>query len=308
MCDHPNRLCCKAFNDRTIYNGAVRGCSLDGGTLAMPRDNATNNFLIDLKNAVDKNACFRFGLTDDQQEGVWMWDDNVPLGDFRAWGPRQPDNWPGVEEEDCAEYLSQSSPFANSWNDGNCARTNRRFICQVSPSATHVEMRSAQSSWTGTLALSFSSSLTEHEVQFSDMRRGIHLHQGEAEREFRRTCYKAFGIRKKFRAAYEHCRRDADGGTLAMPKDAATNRFLSSLIRRFKNKYFYIGLRDLNKEGRFEWIDGTKLGMFKFWNPGEPNNYRNREDCVHYHWEGSWSDYDCNKERYFLCQVAPGRT
>ncbi|XP_078695721.1 C-type mannose receptor 2-like [Branchiostoma floridae x Branchiostoma belcheri] len=183
----------------------------------MPRDSATNNFLIDLKNAVDKNSYFRFGLTDDNQEGVWMWDDNVPLGDFRAWGPGEPNNWYGVEEEDCAEYdeYDESSSFSNSWNDANCARTNRKFICQVSPSASCPGYR-----------------------------------------EFRGTCYKAFGIWKDFWAANKHCRRDADGGSLAMPKDAATNRFLSSLIRRFKNKYFYIGLHDLTEEGRFQWVDG----------------------------------------------------
>ncbi|KAI8486062.1 hypothetical protein Bbelb_361620 [Branchiostoma belcheri] len=127
----PSRLCYKAFNDATTYNGAVSGCSSDGGTLAMPRDNATNNFLIDLKNAVDNNAYFRFGLTDVHREGVWVWDDNVPLGDFTAWGPGQPDNYPGVEEEDCAEYLTESS--SNTWNDGNCAHADRKFICQVFP-------------------------------------------------------------------------------------------------------------------------------------------------------------------------------
>ncbi|KAI8492008.1 hypothetical protein Bbelb_303810 [Branchiostoma belcheri] len=83
MCDH-------AFNDTATYNGAVRRCSSDGGTLAMPRDNATNNFLIDLKNAVDKNSYFRFGLTDVHQEGVGIWDDNVSLGDFRAWAQDNP--------------------------------------------------------------------------------------------------------------------------------------------------------------------------------------------------------------------------
>ncbi|KAI8491982.1 hypothetical protein Bbelb_303550 [Branchiostoma belcheri] len=260
----PNRLCYKAFNDRTTYNGAVRGCSLDGGTLAMPRDTATNNFLIDLKNDVDKNSYFRFGLTDDNQEGVWMWDDNVPLGDFTAWGAGQPDNWYG--DEDCAEYYAESSSFSNSWNDGYCAHTNRKFICQVSPSASCPGYR-----------------------------------------EFRGTCYKAFGIWKDFWAADNHCRRDADGGSLAMPKDAATNDFLLSLIRGF-NEYFYFGLHDLTEEGRFQWVDGTKLGRFKFWNPGEPNNGGRGQDCVRYNWEGKWDDYCCNKERYFLCQVAPGHT
>ncbi|KAI8508770.1 hypothetical protein Bbelb_138690 [Branchiostoma belcheri] len=130
----PSRLCYKAFNDRTTYNGAVSRCSLDGGTLAMPRDTATNNFLIDLKNEVDNDAWFRFGLTD--EEGVWMWDDNVPLGDFRAWGTGEPNN----AEENCAEYFPETfseykagSSLKNRWNDGPCTTADRTFICQVSP-------------------------------------------------------------------------------------------------------------------------------------------------------------------------------
>ncbi|XP_078664778.1 uncharacterized protein LOC144907513 [Branchiostoma floridae x Branchiostoma belcheri] len=122
----PSRLCYKAFDDTATYNGSVSRCSLDGGTLAMPRDNATNEFLVGLKNAVDNNAWFRFGLTDHHQEGVWMWDDGVPLGDFRAWSPGQPDS---AGNEDCAEYWAGSQ----IWNDAPCTLADRKFICQVSP-------------------------------------------------------------------------------------------------------------------------------------------------------------------------------
>ncbi|KAI8490983.1 hypothetical protein Bbelb_314020 [Branchiostoma belcheri] len=124
----PSRRCFKAFNDSETYNGAVSRCSLDRGTLAIPQDNTTNEFLIYLKNGVDNNAWFRFGLTDVQQEGVWMWDDGVPLGDFRAWGPGEPSNG----NEDCAEYFPEGRPEKNTWNDGSCTRADRKFICQVS--------------------------------------------------------------------------------------------------------------------------------------------------------------------------------
>ncbi|XP_078693842.1 von Willebrand factor D and EGF domain-containing protein-like isoform X3 [Branchiostoma floridae x Branchiostoma belcheri] len=124
-----SRRCFKAFNDRTTYNGAVSRCSLDGGTLAIPRDSTTNEFLIDLKNGVDNNAWFRFGLTDVHQEGVWLWDDDVPLVDFRAWGPGEPNNG---GNEDCAEYFPESWPQKNTWNDGPCTTADRKFICQLS--------------------------------------------------------------------------------------------------------------------------------------------------------------------------------
>ncbi|KAI8493784.1 hypothetical protein Bbelb_281310 [Branchiostoma belcheri] len=130
----PSRLCYKAFNNSKTYIGAVNMCSSDGGTLSMPRDNATNNFLIHLKNAVDNNAWFRFGLTDDTQEGVWLWDDDVPLGDFSAWHPDEPNN---SGNEDCAEYYPESRSKNNAWNDGPCTHANRKFICQVSSSGNN---------------------------------------------------------------------------------------------------------------------------------------------------------------------------
>ncbi|XP_019617618.1 PREDICTED: C-type lectin lectoxin-Lio3-like, partial [Branchiostoma belcheri] len=138
----PSRLCYKAFNDRTTYIGAVARCSLDGGTLAMPRDTATNEFLIDLKNAVDVNGWFRFGLTYHKQEGVWVWDDNVPLGDFRAWGPGEPNN-DGGDSEECAEYFPEFWFKKNTWNDGSCTEAGK-FICQVSPSGRSPEGSSQQ--------------------------------------------------------------------------------------------------------------------------------------------------------------------
>ncbi|CAH1268604.1 CLEC4M [Branchiostoma lanceolatum] len=128
----PSGRCYKAFNDRKTYNAAAATCASDGGTLAMPRDATTNRFLIYLKNAVDNNAWFRFGLTDQSQEGRWVWDDNVALGSYQAWGSGQPDNENG--DEDCAEFFSgDHSSSRNTWNDGPCTNADRKFICQVTP-------------------------------------------------------------------------------------------------------------------------------------------------------------------------------
>ncbi|CAH1270783.1 PXDN [Branchiostoma lanceolatum] len=130
----PSGQCYKAFNDRKTYDAAAATCASDGGTLAIPRDSATNRFLIYLKNAVDNNAWFRFGLTDRRQEGGWVWADNVALGSFRAWGPGEPNN---SGNEDCADYFPGSRWFKkNTWNDGSCSNADKKFICQFTPAHT----------------------------------------------------------------------------------------------------------------------------------------------------------------------------
>ncbi|XP_035696672.1 collagen alpha-1(I) chain-like [Branchiostoma floridae] len=65
----------KAFNTPANFGDATLHCRLDGGTLAMPRDPATNEFLISLKNHVNSESCFWFGLHDRRREGRFEWMD-----------------------------------------------------------------------------------------------------------------------------------------------------------------------------------------------------------------------------------------
>ncbi|XP_078689340.1 uncharacterized protein LOC144920845 [Branchiostoma floridae x Branchiostoma belcheri] len=100
---------------------------------------------------------------------------------------------------------------------------------------------------------------------------------------WRGICYKAFNIRKTFDQATAAC--GADGGTLAMPRDADTNGFLVSLYKSVSVRlaYWIIGLHDQREEGKFEWMDGSALGSYSPWMPGQPNNWGRNKDCVIYH-------------------------
>ncbi|XP_078671138.1 uncharacterized protein LOC144911186 [Branchiostoma floridae x Branchiostoma belcheri] len=271
----PSRQCYKAFNEKTTYSGAVAKCSADRGTLAMPRDTATNKFLIYLKNAVDINGLFRFGLTDNHREGGWKWANNIPLGGFKAWGPGEPNNY---ANEDCAEYnagivAAPYSSIKNMWNDFECSNANRKFICQVSPRPPVVQV---------TCPAGY--------------------------RPFQQNCFKAFPQTKPdYSWAMKACQ--AEGGRLAMPKDAATNAFLVQLKNAVLNSAaFYIGLSDQNAEGQWRFADGTALGSYNNWNPGEPNNVGN-EDCATLlpGSGGKWNDLSCSSNLRYICQVSPIR-
>ncbi|XP_035663427.1 lactose-binding lectin l-2-like [Branchiostoma floridae] len=89
---------------------------------------------------------------------------------------------------------------------------------------------------------------------------------------FRGICYKVYSTPKSFGDAAAFCRQH--GGTLAMPRDAETNTFLLSL---FKPGQFWFGLR---KEGRFKWLDGSALGTYNYWAPGQPNNEGGNQDWL----------------------------
>ncbi|XP_019624294.1 PREDICTED: collectin-10-like [Branchiostoma belcheri] len=124
---------------------------------------------------------------------------------------------------------------------------------------------------------------------------------------WRGTCFKAFMTKKTFDQAAAACR--ADGGTLAMPRDAETNAFLISLYKSVGEDWnFWFGLHDRRREGRFEWVDGSALGPYSSWGPGQPENRRGGEDCVLYstYMEVEWHDYPCHERFYFICQTAQG--
>ncbi|XP_026906067.2 low affinity immunoglobulin epsilon Fc receptor isoform X4 [Acinonyx jubatus] len=64
------------------------------------------------------------------------------------------------------------------------------------------------------------------------------------------------------------------------------------LAKRANRKGTWIGLRDLDIEGEFIWMDENPLN-YSNWRPGEPNNQGQGEDCVMMQGSGQWNDAFC---------------
>uniref|UniRef100_S4RWP2 C-type lectin domain-containing protein n=1 Tax=Petromyzon marinus TaxID=7757 RepID=S4RWP2_PETMA len=105
------------------------------------------------------------------------------------------------------------------------------------------------------------------------------------------------------------------GGTLAMPKDKATNDMLASFLSHRGVGAAYIGVRDARNapdagEGpplaprRFAYVDGGALaGGLARWRTGEPNDSGGAEGCVELTAAaGEWNDVDCAAPAYFVCE------
>ncbi|XP_019636986.1 PREDICTED: collectin-12-like [Branchiostoma belcheri] len=146
----------------------------------------------------------------------------------------------------------------------------------------------------------------------------------------RKMCYKLYNTLNTFTDSLNTCHDD--GGTLAMPRDAYTNTFLGKLYKLKKSQFskamlpifndckiydkaFWIGLQDQEKEDTFKWIDGSALGRYKGWNPGQPDSGKGEEDCVvsgdFWFWRPNtykWYDAPCNYRFRFICQIRPGCT
>ncbi|XP_078656979.1 uncharacterized protein LOC144903056 [Branchiostoma floridae x Branchiostoma belcheri] len=60
------------------------------------------------------------------------------------------------------------------------------------------------------------------------------------------------------------------------------------------------------KKGQWTWVDGTALGTYSGWAPGQPDNYYGGQHCAYY-WgsrDYRWDDGECDSYRFaFICQV-----
>lgn len=92
------------------------------------------------------------------------------------------------------------------------------------------------------------------------------------------------------------------GGTLAMPKDEATNSLLAAYIAQAGLARVFVGINDLEREGAFVYADRSPMQTFHKWRSGEPNNAYEEEDCVEMVASGGWNDVACGLTMHFLCE------
>ncbi|XP_012584906.1 PREDICTED: low affinity immunoglobulin epsilon Fc receptor [Condylura cristata] len=104
---------------------------------------------------------------------------------------------------------------------------------------------------------------------------------------FRRKCYYFGQGSKKWVQARNACR--GLQGQLVSIHSQQEQDFLTRHVSRTGS---WIGLRDLDIEGEFVWMDGNPLD-YSNWGPGEPNNGGQGEDCVMMQGSGQWNDAFC---------------
>ncbi|XP_053322962.1 collectin-10 [Spea bombifrons] len=105
---------------------------------------------------------------------------------------------------------------------------------------------------------------------------------------------------RSYRDALTQCR--IRGGTLAMPKDQATNSLIADYISKMGLLRVYIGINDIEKEKHYVYTDNTPVQNFSNWKEGEPNDGSGYEDCVEMHGTGVWNDVECHLTIYFVCE------
>ncbi|XP_026232643.1 C-type lectin domain family 4 member C-like [Anabas testudineus] len=218
------------------------------------------------------------------------------------WGSGQPNNGSGspkLGEEDCGHIRVQ----LQDWNDLSCSRSSER---RLPP-----ELLVAALLCLGLLSVSLLIGLIGLSVHYhvsvsflAEEKRvcGQKTTCPDGWTKFCWSCYFLSTERGSWTKGREDCR--TRGADLVVIHSAEEQTFISTFI----NKNTWIGLNDTDKEGTWEWVDGTPLTV-TYWGSNEPNNgnggiFLANEDCVEIStgWSSEWNDLSCEASRQWICE------
>ncbi|KAK3753954.1 hypothetical protein RRG08_006334 [Elysia crispata] len=121
-----------------------------------------------------------------------------------------------------------------------------------------------------------------------------------------RSCIKLFLSKKSWDNARKACQ--AQGADLLINYNKEKEKLIYEERDTLVREKFWIGLNDRNHEGDFTWLDDRQKITNVPWYRGEPNNYRNRQDCVlvnkKRNKEASLFDRECSYAIFFICEFS----
>ncbi|XP_078578146.1 uncharacterized protein LOC144863058 [Branchiostoma floridae x Branchiostoma japonicum] len=116
------------FQLSTLQRRAVSVYSASdfNGILAMPKDEATNDFLVNIIKQTSTEKGTWIGLSVQTPDGAYLWEDGTSLS-YTNWAPGEPNS----EDEHCVMYFPGSfgDDKKYKWNDDSCS-TENMFICR----------------------------------------------------------------------------------------------------------------------------------------------------------------------------------
>ncbi len=252
------------FDKDLDWDGAKKYCESLGGHLATISSKEENDFIYELMIDSGYTSAY-FGLTDEDEEGTWVWVNGEPV-EYTNWHKGEPNS--ENSNEDYAMFYWKYTD--GTWNDGDFGgKTNSggtTFICE------------------------WDSVDTEDFNQRIDVPTGIVESDNLNEYEGHR--YEVFDNGLDWDGAKKYC--ESLGGHLATISSKEENDFIYELMIDSGYTSAYFGLTDEDEEGTWVWVNGEPV-EYTNWHSGEPNSENTNEDYAMFYWkytDGTWNDGD----------------
>ncbi|KAM9024791.1 macrophage mannose receptor 1-like isoform 1-T1 [Ara ararauna] len=255
--------CYIIHRDPKIWKDALTSCRKEDGDLASIHNVEEYSFVISQLGYQPSDELW-IGLNDLKVQMYFEWSDGTPVT-YTKWLRGEPTH-ANNRQEDCVVMKGKDG----FWADHSCEK-RIGYICKRKP---------------------MSEGPTEEEVidmgcQIGWKRHGFY-------------CYFIGNTFVSFSQANQTCGRHQ--AFLATIEDRYEQAYLTSLVGLRTERYFWIGLSDVEEKGSFKWANGESV-LFTHWNSEMPGR---KPGCVAMRTGiagGLWDVIKCEEKAKFLCKV-----
>ncbi|XP_061172826.1 macrophage mannose receptor 1-like isoform X2 [Saccostrea echinata] len=264
-------MCYKFSSEKFTWSEAQSKCQGENGHLATVSNVYVQAFLS--SQLIRKTGNFWIGYKETRSNDTFMMWNSGQLIKFR-FGDKL--DFSSIELSEACATMTTSVP-AGIWSFKNCT-TRHNFICE--------KLRDGYT--TTTLSIPTTPPLK--------------CQNGWS--TIKNFCYKVIQDKSSWTQARSYCQ--GIGADLASIHSDTESRQLHSLIRWSTSQDFWIGLNDREKEGDWQWSDGTPLDYTK-WLTSQPDNWQGKENCATYRrYNRGFNDLVCSSRLPFICKVEKG--
>nr|XP_006119616.1 macrophage mannose receptor 1 [Pelodiscus sinensis] len=254
--------CYVIHRDPKVWKEALTSCRKEGGDLASIHNIEEHSFIASQLGYKPTDELW-IGLNDLGIQMYFEWSDKMPVT-YTKWLQGEP-TYANSRQEDCVVMKGQDGYWADNVCDKKCGYLCKKNLLQDTPrTAEHIDP-GCQKGWKS---------------------HGFY-------------CYLIGHAFVTFSEAKKTCERSK--GYLTTVKDRYEQAYLTSLIGLRPEKYFWIGLSDVEKQGTFKWSDGEAV-LYTHWSPAMPGR---KPGCVAMTTgseAGLWHVQECEEKAKFLCK------
>ncbi|XP_074013799.1 macrophage mannose receptor 1-like [Numenius arquata] len=261
--------CYKIFRETKGWEEALTSCQKEGSHLASIQSLEEHSFIVSQLGYKQTDKLW-IGLNDHKVQMYFEWSDGTPVT-YTKWHLGEPSTT-NNRPEDCVLIKGQYG----YWADYVCEK-KAGYICKRKPK---------------------SQTAGEKEITDAGCKKGW--------RRYGTYCYFAGYVPATFSEANTTC--EEEKGYLATVENRYEQAYLTSLVGLRPEKYFWLGLSDMEVQGTFRWTNGEAVS-FTHWGATMPGS---KPGCVAMRTgtaTGLWDVIDCETKQKYICkQWAKGAT